>query len=763
MAMRTLVATSMIGTPSGDTSLYRFLAMCPSGEWIIWSTLIGAILLCVLFTLHRATAFQTWCSNAIKTSTAIFPIRDHEFVGCVKCCVLGMSNHCQWQWQLARRCTQKGIITLRVLLCKATSTQFNKLSVINTKVWAIRSLRSIRQCDYEARWLVGKLLTKIFQEPGIICFPGRSHIETNIFTESTTCIRRLIALVSHWMRLTFIPGWLAKAGRRYLCARFEANNFASLSRCYRWTGNACVPWLLSNVKARCHSSRRMVDGIFGSLSQCVKYWNQSATSAGAWLRTSRRAFLLDISAMPFVTSQRSIAETIPRRLSSLFATAMVAFNKVRWIATQGQRWNEGAAAAFTRNLWQCRLTPFTPGSFVGEFVFKHGLYCTRLACIAAIIGYALITRDFISLLLLSPVVFGAYIAPSTRSSGALITAAIWNQDVVANPIAIYAGAMSIASQAALDFIYAGSGTQLARLVKGTALQVPRINAAANAWEFATPSSVDVQIFNANGTWTKPSGANAVWVYLVAGGGGGGSGRKGLNGTNRNGGGGGGGGGISRYQWPASMLGATETVTRGAGGAGGASQTTNSTDGNDGSPGGDSSFGTFLIAKGGSAGGKGQQGGGGLAGAGGTGYDSAGTSGGAWNAVGVNTDSTSRLGPTGGGGGGLLDTVDADTGGYVGGAYTAATIAFNRSQAGGAATNGFTAAQRAGVAVTVNEPAGGTGGGGGQSQSTVDGIGGGVGGIYGGGGGGGGASKDAVGNSGAGGAGGAGIVIVVTVK
>lgn len=56
----------------------------------------------------------------------------------------------------------------------------------------------------------------------------------------------------------------------------------------------------------------------------------------------------------------------------------------------------------------------------------------------------------------------AYIAPSTRSAGALITAAIWNQDVVANPIALYAGAMSIASQAAFDDISASSATQLGR-------------------------------------------------------------------------------------------------------------------------------------------------------------------------------------------------------------------------------------------------------------------------------------------------------------
>ena len=81
----------------------------------------------------------------------------------------------------------------------------------------------------------------------------------------------------------------------------------------------------------------------------------------------------------------------------------------------------------------------------------------------------------------------AYSAPSTRSTGNLITAAIWNADVVANPIAIYAGAMSISSQAALDFVYASSSTQLGRLSKGTALQSIRLNSAANAYEFYTQS------------------------------------------------------------------------------------------------------------------------------------------------------------------------------------------------------------------------------------------------------------------------------------
>ena len=57
----------------------------------------------------------------------------------------------------------------------------------------------------------------------------------------------------------------------------------------------------------------------------------------------------------------------------------------------------------------------------------------------------------------------AYSAPSTRSTGELCTAAIWNADVVANEIAIYAGALSVTSQAVGDILYASSTTQFARV------------------------------------------------------------------------------------------------------------------------------------------------------------------------------------------------------------------------------------------------------------------------------------------------------------
>lgn len=55
-----------------------------------------------------------------------------------------------------------------------------------------------------------------------------------------------------------------------------------------------------------------------------------------------------------------------------------------------------------------------------------------------------------------------------------------------NTVALYAGALGLTSQAALDFLYASSATQMARLAKGSGGQVVRLNSAGTAYEFYTP-------------------------------------------------------------------------------------------------------------------------------------------------------------------------------------------------------------------------------------------------------------------------------------
>lgn len=71
----------------------------------------------------------------------------------------------------------------------------------------------------------------------------------------------------------------------------------------------------------------------------------------------------------------------------------------------------------------------------------------------------------------------------TWIAGEVVTAAEMNTEVRDNVNAIRNGGLTIASQSALDFLYASSSSQLARLAAGSARQRPRINAAGSAWEF----------------------------------------------------------------------------------------------------------------------------------------------------------------------------------------------------------------------------------------------------------------------------------------
>src|SRR6476646_9060645 len=87
----------------------------------------------------------------------------------------------------------------------------------------------------------------------------------------------------------------------------------------------------------------------------------------------------------------------------------------------------------------------------------------------------------------------------------------------------------------------------------------------------------------------PFGVIGCLVDLIAGGGGGGSGRRGAAGSVRSGGAGGGGGAALNMWIAAAQLGATYSVSVGAGGPGGAAVTTDDTNGTAGSGGNQSTF------------------------------------------------------------------------------------------------------------------------------------------------------------------------------
>jgi hypothetical protein len=339
--------------------------------------------------------------------------------------------------------------------------------------------------------------------------------------------------------------------------------------------------------------------------------------------------------------------------------------------------------------------------------------------------------------------------------------------------------------AAGDILYASGSATVARLGIGTADQVLGVSAGIPAWTTIAAAGADVQEFTISGSWVKPSGKSAVYVFAVGGGAGGQGGAK-QNINNVATGGNGGNGGAHNWQWfQAADLSGTVTVTIGAGGAGGTARTTNGWQ-TAASSGGTTTFGTYLTALGAE---------GAVAGTDQYGYSKLRTvygrkefdSGAAYSdtprtvagsatrdqdnlydlnymskdlmqgGVGAYSQTTfgrpsadTLFGAAGGGAGGEKQSSNAANVGGAGGrgfGYTLDTAA-----AGGTANGGV--GENAG---TVGYGNGGAGGGAGSAS-----VAGGAGGTgwLGGGGGGGGASQ--TGNSGAGGAGGGGWMLVISV-
>lgn len=102
----------------------------------------------------------------------------------------------------------------------------------------------------------------------------------------------------------------------------------------------------------------------------------------------------------------------------------------------------------------------------------------------------------------------AWSNPSSRTTGYLVPASVWNSDCVDNPIALYGGALSITSQAANDFLYASSATQMARLA--AAAGAPYYT--GSAWAITRIAVANVSV---SGAATLNSGINVASVTYNA--------------------------------------------------------------------------------------------------------------------------------------------------------------------------------------------------------------------------------------------------------
>jgi hypothetical protein len=136
-----------------------------------------------------------------------------------------------------------------------------------------------------------------------------------------------------------------------------------------------------------------------------------------------------------------------------------------------------------------------------------------------------------------------------------------------------------------------SGVSAVAVAPGTSGNVLTSN--GTAWTSATAPVINNQTFDSSGTWTKPAGYSAnSRVFVQAWGAGGSGGRS----TTANNASGGGGGGYNERWLNLSQLGATETITIGAGGAARTGSNQN------GATGGNTTVGSLVTAYGGGGGG-----------------------------------------------------------------------------------------------------------------------------------------------------------------
>jgi hypothetical protein len=153
-----------------------------------------------------------------------------------------------------------------------------------------------------------------------------------------------------------------------------------------------------------------------------------------------------------------------------------------------------------------------------------------------------------------------------------------------------------------DLIVASADNTVSRLAVGATnghvLTVDSTESLGVKWAAVAGGSgmteLDAQTFTSSTTYTVVAGAKLIIVELIGSGGGGRGGSRNTGTTTAAGGSGGGGGPYLRKILTASELGATVTVTIGAGGAGGAGRTGSTGSGVDGSKGGVSRFGTVYM-------------------------------------------------------------------------------------------------------------------------------------------------------------------------
>lgn len=186
----------------------------------------------------------------------------------------------------------------------------------------------------------------------------------------------------------------------------------------------------------------------------------------------------------------------------------------------------------------------------------------------------------------------SYVGQSSITTLGTITTGVWQGTKVAEGF----GGTNQSTYTTGDMLYASAANTLSKLAIGSTAQILTVAGGIPSWATSIYfSQVVVQIFTASGTYTPTAGMKFCTVELVAGGGGSGGIAATTGGTNCAASGGGGGAQYTRKTVTAATVGASQSITIGAGGTAGTNAPGN------GAAGGITVFGALFQATGGSGG------------------------------------------------------------------------------------------------------------------------------------------------------------------
>ena len=415
-----LIAAFIIGSPSGGALGYGFVGQLVSSEWM-WLALAGAILSSYRLVLHVATARRTRRFGNVETrAVAVFPFRHNEFVGILKHCVFSMLDNCQRLRKLLGCGCKDSIAESIIRLRQLASAQFDVCGIVNQKVRTIGMLRTIWQRDREAMRFIRIRLSEVFQQSRVVGFPRRPEILSDVWTNAAASERRAVALALRHMWFPFVPSRPAFHGNTHAHPSFNGYVFACMCSYSPRRRKALVPCYLSFRELRWRMAWLVAVLVNRRQSFRVDGRNQFVASARAQHSSGCSALLRRAAFGSFGRCQRLVANAIPWHLSRLLAATVMSLRETALRAVRCALRYDGAASAFARFGWNGCAAATIPLALVG--------------CLAWL-GFVLVCHNNpIVAYLLSIAAFCAWITPANKTTGTVVTAAHWNQDVVSNPI-----------------------------------------------------------------------------------------------------------------------------------------------------------------------------------------------------------------------------------------------------------------------------------------------------------------------------------------